>query len=42
MPRYGRRVNLSRFAGRTIKLSFLAKTDEERPTTFYVDEVNLE
>lgn len=34
-------VDLSRFAGRTVKLAFLAKTDEARPTTFYVDEVAL-
>jgi uncharacterized protein YkwD len=34
-------ANLSRFAGKTVKLSFLAKTDEERPTTFYVDDVAL-
>ncbi|CAA9453399.1 MAG: hypothetical protein AVDCRST_MAG14-1229 [uncultured Rubrobacteraceae bacterium] len=35
-------VDLSRFAGRTVKLAFLAKTDEARPTTFYVDDVALE
>ena len=37
-------VDLSRFAGRTVKLAFLAKTDEARPTTFffYVDDVKLE
>ena len=34
-------VDLSRFAGRTVKLAFLAKTDEARPTTFYVDDVAL-
>ena len=34
-------VNLSRFAGKTVKLSFLAKTDGERPTVFYVDDVAL-
>jgi hypothetical protein len=34
-------VNLSRFAGKTVKLSFLAKTDSERPTIFYVDDVAL-
>lgn len=35
-------VDLSRFAGRTVKLAFLAKTDEALPTTFYVDDVALE
>jgi hypothetical protein len=35
-------VDLSRFAGRTVNLAFLAKTDEARPTTFYVDDVALE
>ena len=35
-------VDLSRFAGKTVKLAFLAKTDEARPTTFYVDDVALE
>jgi hypothetical protein len=35
-------VDLSRFAGTTVKVSFLAKTDEEQPTTFYVDDVTLE
>ncbi|MDQ3923546.1 MAG: immune inhibitor A [Actinomycetota bacterium] len=35
-------VNLSRFAGTTVKVSFLAKTYEEQPTTFYVDDVTLE
>ncbi len=34
-------VDLSRFAGRTVKVAFLAKTDEARPTTFYVDDVEL-
>ena len=34
-------VNLWRFAGKTVKLSFLAKTDGERPTAFYVDDVAL-
>jgi hypothetical protein len=34
-------VNLSRFAGEAVTLNFLAKTDEERPTTFYVDDVAL-
>ena len=35
-------VDLLRFAGKTVKLSLLAKTDEERPTTFYVDDVAME
>ncbi|CAN5201197.1 hypothetical protein BH24ACT19_BH24ACT19_07640 [soil metagenome] len=35
-------VELSRFAGRSVKLAFLAKTDEARPTSFYVDDVALE
>ncbi len=35
-------VDLSRFAGRTVKLAFLAKTDAAHPTTFYVDDVALE
>lgn len=35
-------VDLSRFAGKTVKLAFLAKTDEARPTTFSVDDVTLE
>ena len=35
-------VDLSHFAGKTVKLSFLVKTDEERPTTFYVDDVAVE
>ncbi len=34
-------VNLSRFASNMVKLSFLAKTDGERPTAFYVDDVAL-
>jgi uncharacterized protein YkwD len=34
-------VDLSRFAGRTARLSFLAKTNGERPTVFYVDAVAL-
>jgi hypothetical protein len=34
-------VDLSRFAGRTVNLAFLVKTDEQRPTTFYVDDVQL-
>jgi uncharacterized protein YkwD len=33
------RVDLSRFAGRTVYLSFLAETDEAGLTAFYVDEV---
>jgi bacillopeptidase F (M6 metalloprotease family) len=35
-------VDLSRFAGTTVKVSYLAKTNEEQRTTFYVDEVTLE
>jgi hypothetical protein len=35
-------VDLSRFAGTTVKVSILAKTYEEQPTTFYVDDVTLE
>ena len=34
-------VNLSRFANKTVNLGFLAKTDGEWPTTFYVDDVEL-
>ena len=34
-------VDLSRFAGRTVKLALLAKTDEARPTTLYVDDMAL-
>jgi hypothetical protein len=34
-------VNLSRFAGKIVRLSFLANTSKERPTTFYVDVVAL-
>jgi len=34
-------VNLSRYAGMTISLTFLAHTDEARPTTFWVDDVRL-
>ncbi len=34
-------VNLSRFASKAVRLSFLAKTNKERPTTFYVDGVAL-
>jgi uncharacterized protein YkwD len=35
------RVDLSRFAGRTVYLSFLAETDQAGLTAFYVDEVVL-
>jgi uncharacterized protein YkwD len=35
------RVDLSRFAGRTVYLSFLAETDAAGLTAFYVDEVVL-
>lgn len=35
------RADLSRFAGRTVFLSFHAKTDAARLTTFYVDDVSL-
>ncbi|CAA9432261.1 MAG: hypothetical protein AVDCRST_MAG01-01-2975 [uncultured Rubrobacteraceae bacterium] len=35
------RVDLSRFAGRTLYLGFEARTDEERLTTFYVDRLAL-
>ena len=35
------RANLSRFAGRTVYLSFYVKTDGKRLTTFYVDDVSL-
>ena len=34
-------VDLSRFAGRTVYLSFHAKTDATAPTAFYVDDVAL-
>ena len=34
-------VDLSRFAGWTVKLALLAKTDEARPTTLYVDDMAL-
>ncbi len=34
-------VNLLRFAGNTVRLSFLAKTNKERTTTFYIDGVAL-
>jgi bacillopeptidase F (M6 metalloprotease family) len=36
-----RRVDLSRFAGRTLYLAFDARTDRERLTTFYVDRLAL-
>jgi uncharacterized protein YkwD len=36
------KVDLSRFAGRTVYLSFHAETDEAKLTTFYVDNVVLE
>ncbi|CAA9413708.1 MAG: Uncharacterized protein, YkwD family [uncultured Rubrobacteraceae bacterium] len=35
------RVDLSRFAGRTLYLGFEARTDEERLTTFYLDRLAL-
>jgi bacillopeptidase F (M6 metalloprotease family) len=35
------RVDLSRFAGRTVYLSFHAETDAAGLTAFYVDEVAL-
>jgi uncharacterized protein YkwD len=34
-------VDLSRFAGQRVRLELLAKTDEARPTTFFVDDVRL-
>lgn len=34
-------VDLSEFKGRTIRISFLARTDEIKPTTFYLDDVKL-
>jgi hypothetical protein len=34
-------VDLSRFAGQNVRLAFLAKTDDARPTTFVVDDVRL-
>lgn len=36
------RVNLSRFAGETVYVSFYVETDERHLTTFYVDDVALE
>jgi hypothetical protein len=35
------RADLSRFAGRTVFLSFHAKTDGDRLTTFYLDDLTL-
>ncbi len=35
-------VDLSRFAGRTVKLAFLTKTDKAHLNTFYVDDVALD
>ncbi len=35
-------VDLSRFAGDTVYLSFLMETDELFSTTFYLDDVALE
>lgn len=37
-----RSINLSDFEGETANLHFLAKTDKEQPTTFYIDDVVLE
>ena len=34
-------ADLSPFAGRTVEVGFLAKTDGKRPTTFFVDDVAL-
>ena len=34
-------VDLSRFTDETVTLDFLARTDGERSTTFYVDDVEL-
>jgi hypothetical protein len=34
-------ADLSPFAGRTVDVGFLAKTDGKRPTTFFVDDVAL-
>lgn len=34
-------VDLSRFAGQRVNLAFLAKSDEARPTTFFVDDVRV-
>jgi len=34
-------ADLSPFAGRTVDVGFLAKTDGQRPTTFFVDDVAL-
>src|SRR3712207_189517 len=35
-------VDLTRFAGKTVYLSFLMETDEQLTTTFYLDDVALE
>jgi hypothetical protein len=35
------RVDLSRFAGRTLYLGFDARTDDERLTTFYLDRLAI-
>lgn len=35
------KVDLSRYAGKTLNLSFFARTDEERHTSFYLDNVHL-
>jgi uncharacterized protein YkwD len=34
-------VDLSRFAGQNVNLAFLTKSDEQRPTTFFVDDVRV-
>jgi uncharacterized protein YkwD len=34
-------ADLSRFAGEEVNVGFFAKTDGERPTTFYIDDVAL-
>jgi hypothetical protein len=34
-------ADLSPFAGRTVDVGFLAKTDGQRPTTFFVDDAAL-
>ena len=41
-PGWGReRLDLRRFAGRKVYLSFLVRTDGDRLTTFYLDDVSL-
>lgn len=35
-------LDLARFSGQTVTLSFYARTDGGRPTTFYLDNVSLE